>query len=99
MKFCTGVVPQAAVALRLAQGWGDALSVTTTPVRQQACLSAALVEAVGQLGKAHIEGHAGLLPALLTGVSVRLESPLPAIRCGTQTACLEIGSRPGSMEC
>lgn len=70
----------AGVMLRLAQGWGDAGAVTTTPVKQQACLSAALVEAVKQLGKAPIESHPGLLPALLSGVSVRLESPLPPVR-------------------
>ena len=70
----------AGVTLRLAQGWGDASAVTATPVKQQACLTAALVEAVKQLGKGPIEQYPGLLPALLSGVSVRLESPLPPVR-------------------
>ena len=76
-----GAGSQAGVTLRLAQSWGDAASVTATAVKQQACLSAALVEAVRHLGRVPIERHPGLLPALLAGVSVRLESPLPAIRC------------------
>ena len=82
MVECLNPEPQAGVTLRLAQSWGDAVSVTGTAVKQQACLSAALVEAVRRLGRLPIEQHPGLLPALLAGVSVRLESPLPAIRCG-----------------
>ena len=75
------IAPQlAAVALRLAQSWGDATAVRTAPVRQQAYLSAALVEAIGRLGVGPLENHPGLLPALLAGVSTRLESPLPPIR-------------------
>ncbi len=70
----------AAVALRLAQSWGDAAAVRTAPVRQQAYLTAALVEAVGRLGAGPLENFPGLLPALLAGVSTRLESPLPPVR-------------------
>ena len=75
------LLPQlAAVTLRLAQSWGDAAAVRTAPVRRQAYLTAALVEAVGRLGAGPLEGHPGLLPALLAGVSTRLESPLPPVR-------------------
>ena len=68
------------MALRLAQSWGNAAAVRTAPVRRQAYLTAALVEAVGRLGAGPLEGHPGLLPALLAGVSTRLESPLPPVR-------------------
>ena len=70
----------AAVTMRLARSWGDAAAARTVPARQQACLTAALVEAIGLLGKHPLETHPGLLPALLSGVSTRLESPLPPVR-------------------
>ena len=75
------------VTLRLAQAWGDSGAVRTAPVPQQAYLTAALAEAVGRLGTEAIEGHPGLLPALLRGVSTRLESPLPPVRCAYVLCC------------
>ena len=86
----------AGTTLRLAQSWGDAAAVRTVPVRQQAYLTAALVEAVGRLGREAIEGHPGLLPALLGGVSTRLESPLPPVRCAERFAR---GGEPFALVC
>ena len=68
------------MTLRLAQSWGDATAARTVPVRQQAYLTAALVDAVGRLGAEPLESYPGLLSALLAGVSTRLESPLPPVR-------------------
>ena len=41
----------AETTLRLAQVWGDAVAVTARPLRQQAALTAVLMEAVRTLGK------------------------------------------------
>ncbi|KAK9908206.1 hypothetical protein WJX75_004272 [Coccomyxa subellipsoidea] len=68
------------VAVRLAQTWGHKETTQRLPVRQQAYMSAALVEIIARLGKAGLEGTRGLFAALLSGVSTRLDSPQPPVR-------------------
>ncbi|EIE21374.1 hypothetical protein COCSUDRAFT_56593 [Coccomyxa subellipsoidea C-169] len=68
------------VAVRLAQAWGQLETTQRLPVRQQAYMSAALVEIIACLGRAELEGTPGLFAALLSGVSTRLNSPQVPIR-------------------
>jgi hypothetical protein len=44
-------------------------------------MTQALTECLAVLGATGLQRVPGLLPAVLTGVSVRLESPLEPIRC------------------
>ena len=62
------------------QAWGDADVLTRLPTPQQAYMTRALVLMLQRLGKAGIEAAPGLLPALLSGVGARLDSPLDAVR-------------------
>lgn len=95
---------------RLADSWGDAHTIATTKVAQQAFMTAALVAVLQQLPgrcldpavasdasdagdtmdtRGSTQQHlqvtlvaeaAGLVPAILSGVSTRLGNPLPALR-------------------
>ena len=62
------------------QVWGAPDTLTQLPAGQQAYMTAALVRMVAALGRRGVEGTPGLLPALLGGVSARLDSPLLPIR-------------------
>jgi hypothetical protein len=72
--------PLAESAWRVATLWGQVTTIQRLPPRQQAYMSSVLCEACGTLGKTRIEGHQGLLPALLRGISERLGSPSPTAR-------------------
>jgi telomere length regulation protein len=61
--------------------WGAPDTLTRLPAAQQAYMTHALALMLQRLGKAGLESAPGLLPALLSGVSARLDSPEDAIRC------------------
>ncbi len=65
------------------QAWGQLETTQRLPVRQQAYMSAALVEIIACLGRGELEGTPGLFAALLSGVSTRLNSPQVPMRCIT----------------
>ena len=61
------------------------------PVQQQAYMTAALIGGLQLLGREQLERTPGLFPALLTGVSARLDSPEGPLRQVTVTLmCLTI---------
>ena len=49
-------------------------------LQSKAYLTEGLAAALAALGKAGLESHPGLLPALLAGVGARLNSPDPPVR-------------------
>ena len=63
-----------------AQSWGSEESIQRLPVQQQAYMTAALSHSLELLGKQQLEATPGLFPALLSGVSARLDSPEGPIR-------------------
>ena len=69
------------LGVRGAQVWGAADTLTLLPTAQQAYMTHALGLILQRLGKAGLEAAPGLLPALLSGVSARLDSPQEPIRC------------------
>ena len=64
----------------MGQVWGAPETLTQLPAARQAFMTAALARMVGALGRRGVEGTPGLLPALLGGVSARLDSPSLPIR-------------------
>ena len=70
------VVPRSVGGMQV---WGAPDTLTQLPAAQQAYMTAALTRMVGALGRRGLEGRP-LLPALLGGVSARLDSPLQPIR-------------------
>ena len=62
------------------QSWGSEESIQRLPVQQQAYMTAALAHSLDLLGKQQLEATPGLFPALLSGVSARLDSPEGPIR-------------------
>ncbi len=63
-----------------AQAWGSEESIQRLPLQQQAYMTAALVQGLQLLGRKQLESTTGLFPALLTGVSARLDSPEGPLR-------------------
>ena len=63
-----------------AQSWGSEESIQRLSVQQQAYMTAALIHCLEILGKEQLEATHGLFPALLSGVSARLDSPEGPIR-------------------
>ena len=70
----------AAATWRVATQWGDKASILRLPPPQQAYMTCALVSSLKLLSKSRFEGYSGLLPALLRGISTRLDSPREPIR-------------------
>ncbi len=64
------------------QAWGAEAATQRLPARQQAYMTAALAGLLRRLGGHALERAPGLLPALIAGVGVRLDSPLPTVRRG-----------------
>lgn len=62
------------------QAWGSEESIQRLPVQQQAYMTAALIQGLQLLGKRQLEHTPGLFPALLRGVSARLDSPEGPLR-------------------
>ena len=73
-------------AARVAQLWGDRETVQLLGAPQQAYLTAALGGALRLLSNAELEAHPQLLQLLLSGISVRLDSPLLVRACGSGAA-------------
>lgn len=67
-------------AWRLSEVWGSKPAIQRLPVSQQAYITAALVGCLHLLRKDEFEGHSKLMPAVLKGISNRLESPMLPIR-------------------
>ncbi|KAK9868756.1 hypothetical protein WJX84_007936 [Apatococcus fuscideae] len=67
-------------ASHLAQVWGDTTTISRLPVTHLAYQTAALEAALEHLQKPGLDATGGLLPALLQGVSNRLNSPSSAVR-------------------
>ncbi len=70
----------AAATWRVACQWGEKSSIQRLPTAQQAYMTCTLVQSLHLLGKSRFEGYSGLLPALLRGISARLNSPREPIR-------------------
>ena len=70
-----------------AQSWGSEESIQRLPVQQQAYMTAALTHSLDLLGKQQLEATPGLFPALLSGVSARLDSPEGPIRREQNVNC------------
>ena len=66
--------------LSAGQVWGNEEALLRISPQQQAYQTAALVACLLHLGRGHIEVARGLVPALLRGISSRLESPSAPIR-------------------
>ncbi|CAL5229633.1 g12997 [Coccomyxa viridis] len=86
-------------AVHLAQAWGSEGSIQQLPVQQQAYMTAALIKCLQLLGREQLESTPGLFPALLTGVSARLDSPEGPLRQVTQASVLDLkqGMRVGKV--
>ena len=68
----------------LLQVWGDEAAIKAMPIKQQAFLTAALLELLQQAdGSGGVEGTPGLTAALLSGISARLANPIESLRCAT----------------
>lgn len=67
-------------AWRLAETWATKAVLQTLPLQQQAYMTTALEHCIQNLAKNVFEKHDKLMPAVLKGVGVHLDSPLPAIR-------------------
>jgi hypothetical protein len=63
------------IGVAMAETWGDRTFVMKAETAQQAYLSGGLVYWTKKATKEVMEDKAGLLPALLNGVSARLDSP------------------------
>lgn len=70
----------AAATWRVASQWGDKTSIQRLPAPQQAYMTSILLQSLPLLGKARFEGYLGLPPAVLRGISTRLESPRELVR-------------------
>ena len=62
------------------QAWSDKSMCTRVPVQQQAYITCVLAMCIAKSGKGCLERAQGLLPAVLQGVSMRLDNPAEAIR-------------------
>lgn len=64
----------------VADVWGDQPSVQRTNVAHQACMTYFLTYTLVKIGRKRLEQDRKLLPALLEGISVRLQSPTLVVR-------------------
>lgn len=62
------------------QVWSEAGICNRVPIKQQAYMTCALAMCIAKTGKGCLERTQGLLPAVLQGVSMRLDNPVDAIR-------------------
>ena len=62
------------------QVWSDKGFCTRVDLKQQAYITCALAICIAKSGKGCLERTQGLLPAVLQGVSTRLDNPVDAIR-------------------
>ena len=62
------------------QVWSDKSICTKATIKQQAYITCALAMCVAKAGKGALERTQGLLPAVLQGVSMRLDNPVEAVR-------------------
>jgi hypothetical protein len=74
----------------LARAWSDVSGIQSLPLPQQGYLTTGLQLCLGQLPAACMQSAAGaeLLGLLMTGVSSRLSSPMPAVRLQVGVAML-----------
>ncbi len=93
LSFC--ILPNSNIPCYL-QAWGSEGSIQQLPVQQQAYMTAALIKCLQLLGREQLESTPGLFPALLTGVSARLDSPEGPLRQVTQASVLDL-SHPGNI--
>ena len=83
-----------------AQSWGSEESIQRLPLQQQAYMTAALSHSLELLGKEQLEATPGLFPALLSGVSARLDSPEGPIRQEQSfTHCLRVHAALSMQPC
>lgn len=66
------------VAANVARLWGDGAAVQRLSTPHQAYLTATLCGCLALLPRRQLDGHPGLLPLLLSGITTRLDSPLLA---------------------
>ena len=62
------------------QVWSEEGICNRVPIKQQAYMTCALAMCIAKTGKGCLERTQGLLPAVLQGVSMRLDNPVDAIR-------------------
>ena len=67
-------------AWRVVTVWGNKPTIQRMPTPQQAYLTAAVCQCLKKLGKSRFESHRGLTPAILQGISNRLDSPTEWVR-------------------
>ncbi|KAL0019958.1 hypothetical protein WJX79_006691 [Trebouxia sp. C0005] len=68
------------VTVMLAEVWSERDMCTKVPIKQQAYMTCALAMCIARTGKGCLERTQGLLPAVLQGVSMRLDNPVDAVR-------------------
>ncbi|DBA73958.1 hypothetical protein WJX77_002142 [Trebouxia sp. C0004] len=68
------------VTVMLAEVWSERDMCTKVSVKQQAYVTCVLAMCIARTGKGCLERTQGLLPAVLQGISMRLDNPVDAVR-------------------